>query len=441
MKTSNYNIIIPTKGVQVVYNTFSDKFIGLSKAMAECLGSSNPDDFAHRFPRQFDKLVDMGIFIEDDFSEIDVIRDRHRKAVKGEKSLYIMIFPTQDCNLKCWYCYESHVRNSRMNSDIIQCSVKAIKKVIDLKKPESLMLGFFGGEPLLDFDKIAYPLSLEVKQYAEERSVRFATFIVTNASLIDDKMISTLPDINPMLQITLDGNREKHNCVRIWKKDNTGSYDTIIDAITKLSWSLKNEFSEDPSITVRINYDNQTLRYADEIIRDLEDANKHNLIVHFERVWQTKHLVDDQQRNLLLETIKKFVDNGFAIRHGVFRNKKVSCPSDTYDFMIINYDGNLYKCNGRTLTPETKEGVLSEEGDIIWDKEMLEKRFSNVAFENPRCLACKMLPVCMGPCSQKYMETGRYCDTICSKTSIDFTIEDYILMEFEIRYFLQYLKE
>lgn len=43
-----------------------------------------------------------------------------------------------------------------------------------------------------------------------------------------------------------------------------------------------------------------------------------------------------------------------------------------------------------------------------------------------------------GPCTRKYMETGRYCDTICSKTSIDFTVDDYILTEFEIRYILQH---
>lgn len=117
---------------------------------------------------------------------------------------------------------------------------------------------------------------------------------------------------------------------------------------------------------------------------------------------------------------------------------EVSCPSDTRDFMIINYDGNLYKCNGRTLTPESREGLLSEDGEIVWDEGMLAKRYSHVTFENPKCLACKMLPLCMGPCTQKYMETGRYCDTICSKTSIDFTVDDYILTEFEIRYILQH---
>lgn len=438
MKKSDYNIIIPTKGVQVLYNTFSDRFIGLSRPVAECLASSSPEEFAGRYPAQFERLKEAGVFIPDDFSELESIRGRYRSAVSGGKDMYVMIFPTQDCNLKCWYCYESHVKGSRMDRDVMRRSVKSIKGLIDSRKPESLLLGFFGGEPLIDFHDIAYPLSMEIKRYAEERGVRFATFIVTNASLIDGNVLSILPDINPMLQITLDGNRGKHDSVRIWKKDGSGSYDTIIDAITRLSRTLRNDFSEDPTLTVRINYDNQTLRYADDIIRDLANADKNNIVVHFERVWQTQHLVDERQRELLLETLRKFISNGFTVRHGVFRKKKVSCPSDTRDFMIINYDGNLYKCNGRTLTPESREGHLSEDGEIVWDEGMLAKRYSHVTFENPKCLVCKMLPLCMGPCTQKYMETGRYCDTICSKTSIDFTVDDYILTEFEIRYILQH---
>lgn len=198
MKKSDYNIIIPTKGVQVLYNTFSDRFIGLSRPLAEYFASSSPEEFAGRYPAQFERLTEAGVFIPDDFSELESIRGRYRSAVSGGKDMYVMIFPTQDCNLKCWYCYESHVKGSRMDRDVMRRSVKSIKGLIDSRKPESLLLGFFGGEPLIDFHDIAYPLSMEIKRYAEERGVRFATFIVTNASLIDGSVLPILPDINPI---------------------------------------------------------------------------------------------------------------------------------------------------------------------------------------------------------------------------------------------------
>ena len=58
--------------------------------------------------------------------------------------------------------------------------------------------------------------------------------------------------------------------------------------------------------------------------------------------------------------------------------------------------------------------------------------------EATRCLNCKILPLCLGPCSQKLLEAGQICDNICSLKSIDISLEDYLKMEFEMRYVLQH---
>lgn len=440
MKYSKYNIVIPTKGFTIVYNSFRDKFIGLSHESAKYLNDTKKlDEFQQNYNLIFDKLVSLGMIINDEFDELTTIRTNHEIAVKGNKDLYIMIYPTQDCNLKCWYCYESHVTGSLMSDSVMNRTFSAIKQKVESKDLNSLLIGFFGGEPLMNFYDIAYPLSIKLKLLAEEKGIKFATFFVTNASFIDNKMIKHLAEINPLLQITLDGTKKKHNSVRIWKKDNQGTYDTIINAIKQLSNSIENKFSDDPVLTIRLNYDNQTLRNIDELISDLKGVNKSQVIIHFERVWQTRHLIDNEQQELLLDAIRKFINEGYTIKHGTFKRKDVSCPSDTHDFMIINYDGKLYKCNGRTLTPESNEGELLSDGTIKWDDTKLHKRFSQTTFDNEKCLNCKMLPLCLGPCSQKLMEKGNYCNTICSLNSIDFSIEDFFKMEFEMRYIFQQL--
>ncbi|WP_356907271.1 SPASM domain-containing protein [Bacteroides acidifaciens] len=97
------------------------------------------------------------------------------------------------------------------------------------------------------------------------------------------------------------------------------------------------------------------------------------------------------------------------------------------------YDGSLYRCNGRTLHPELKEGELSEDGDLIWDEPMQAARLGLATFENPHCLGCKMLPRCMGPCSQKLAEHNGFCDKICTLKTMDIPLNEYLLMEFEKR--------
>lgn len=160
-----------------------------------------------------------------------------------------------------------------------------------------------------------------------------------------------------------------------------------------------------------------------------------------ERVWQTRSMIDKNQQQLLKEVLAKFVKAGFIISHGVFRKKAIACPSDSMSFFIVNYDGTIHKCNGRTLGEETQEGTLNSDGIIEWNSSRKGKRMSLKTFDNPTCLSCNILPLCMGPCSQKVLETGRFSKDICSKNSIDISIESYLSFEFEMRYYLENLNK
>lgn len=85
------------------------------------------------------------------------------------------------------------------------------------------------------------------------------------------------------------------------------------------------------------------------------------------------------------------------------------------------------------MTEETKEGILNDNGKIEWDKNRIAKRLGKTTFENPMCLKCKMLPQCMGPCSQKNMEHNwDKLENVCSLHSLDLSLEQYILLKCEI---------
>lgn len=118
------------------------------------------------------------------------------------------------------------------------------------------------------------------------------------------------------------------------------------------------------------------------------------------------------------------------------RSSTNSCPSDSDNFYIVNYDGTIHKCNGRTLSDETREGYLNHDGNLEWDMKRRNFRLGIITFDNEACRNCKILPLCMGPCSQKLIESGAFCKQICSKSSIDMSVEDYLSAEFEMRYIL-----
>lgn len=143
MKHSKYNILIPAKGFCIIYNSFTDKFVGLSNRIAtEFNETKDFSEFHYNHKAVFENLKSLGMIIDDDTNELSIIKSNYDKAVRGDDSLYIMIYPTQDCNLKCWYCYESHVANSLMSPKVMQTTYNAVINKLKTKHYESLLIGF-----------------------------------------------------------------------------------------------------------------------------------------------------------------------------------------------------------------------------------------------------------------------------------------------------------
>lgn len=124
----------------------------------------------------------------------------------------------------------------------------------------------------------------------------------------------------------------------------------------------------------------------------------------------------------------------------------VSLDDSNLAVTISKYDGEVKvividdagcvaanRCNGRTLLLNQKEGELSLDGDVVWDKTKQSERLGLATFENSNCLNCKMLPRCMGPCSQKLAEHKGFSKAICTMETMDITLKEYLLLEFEKR--------
>lgn len=142
--------------------------------------------------------------------------------------------------MQCKYCvadqgvYKSNNRESTIN---IETLGTVITKLI-AKYPEGIQyIQFFGGEPLLVFDKIVEvhkvingifrKAKIDLPQYS----------IVTNGTLINDVVAEFINDNKIRVTISLDGTEMTHDANRIMY-DGKGSYDTIIQGINKIDKRL-----------------------------------------------------------------------------------------------------------------------------------------------------------------------------------------------------------
>jgi uncharacterized protein len=439
MKPSRYNLFFEKTNNVLCYNSFTDSFLVIPKKPYHCFIDEDLASFQEKYSKYCDAFEESGFIIEDSLDELGNLRLKNKRAIFNQESYSLIVYPTYDCNLKCWYCYETHVPNSIMAEGVQEKVISHIRFIVNEKRIRFLQVTFFGGEPLLNHDTVAFPLLEKIKAICDNAGVSFHCFFVTNATLLSEEIILRLKEFNPMFQITLDGNQEKHNKVRAFKSGIETSFDKIINALKLVSKHISLDNPKHASVaTIRINYDNTTLKGIDGIIEEIKDLDKDKFIIHLERIWQMQDKINAEQEELLKSTILKLSLAGFRVDHGIFHRKSYVCHAECYNHAVINYNGLVYKCDGRSLVDMTAEGVLLESGEIEWDNSFLVRRSAVATFENEKCLECKMLPQCMGPCSQKQMEQGwGNIDKVCSLKAIDISLEDYLTLDFETKYIIE----
>lgn len=400
MKHSIYNNLIElTSKYDLLYNSYSDTFIILSKKQSELISSNTFEEKDFRSDILYNKLIDAGCLINNEINEIDQLSNRINNIDNNKLEYLLTINPTINCNFKCWYCYENHLVNSKMTPDVLNRIKKHIAKSSKNKHLKSFTLSFFGGEPLLYYKDLVHPLLLFVNETFHKEDLDFDINFTSNGYLITNKMVSELKDNHvSSFQITLDGDRENHNKVRFPYKGGN-SYDQIINNVKLL-------ISSDIKVILRINYTKDNIRQSALIAKDFETLKenvKENLRLDFQRVWQ-----DDTSKNTfpdewLDDSINTFLDLGIATTRRNMDMVLQSCYADKTNQALINYDGNVYKCTARDFTEDNCLGYLDEAGEIIWDQSKLMKR-CNLRFKKEICYQCSIAPLCGGGCTQQIME-------------------------------------
>lgn len=136
----------------------------------------------------------------------DEIQNKIYKQIKEEMKdiLFLTIMPTESCNFRCLYCYESHSFN-QMTLETINGIKNFINNMIKERKFKFFQISWFGGEPTL-CPNIIEDINTYVKNIALKLKAEFSSSIVTNAyNLTTDIFLRLLNVEVKFYQITIDG--------------------------------------------------------------------------------------------------------------------------------------------------------------------------------------------------------------------------------------------
>lgn len=160
-------------------------------------------------PSLYELLIKCGFIVLSALDEMKNCVDEINSKLQSDDYVRITINPTLDCNLRCWYCYESHLKGSLMSKDTLSYVIMYLERVISSSTLRTFQLAFFGGEPLLYYKKIVHPLIKKCSELCNKYNKKFQVNFTTNGICLTPNVVDDLIKLSNWvsIQVAFDGGK------------------------------------------------------------------------------------------------------------------------------------------------------------------------------------------------------------------------------------------
>lgn len=265
----------------------------------------------------------------------------------------ITFIVTEDCNLRCKYCYITHkASNKRMNFETAKKFIDYILTA-NIRFADDVIIEFFGGEPMIEMglvDKISDYFKIRAYELNHPWAWRYRFSFATNGVNYSSPEVQAYIKKNEgkiSVGISIDGTKEKHDLNRVFP-DGSGSYSVIEKNIPL--WI--SQFSPSTKMT----FASEDLKYLKDSVIDLWNHGVTEVFANvvFEDIWkdgddllfetQLKELADYILDNHLFD--KEHYCTFFSDSIGGYITEQAR--DGTYcgagKMMALAPNGNIYPC-------------------------------------------------------------------------------------------------
>jgi uncharacterized protein len=325
----------------------------------------------------------------------------------GVDSITYFFFPTNQCNLRCDYCYATK-RPMVMTKEMADKAMAWILFDEEERNPgRGVSIQFFGGEPTMEWDLLVYiveSMTRGFKEHLKGRKPRFG--MTTNGTLLTEDRLKWMKDVGMVPLLSLDGRKETHDKHRVYA-NGKGSWDDIdFDMFLKyfpnpeIRPTILPDTVEDWMKDVEWFHSKGCYTVATEVAYEA-DWNEEAMA----KAYKTYKAMADKYIELKKKGQKvwmKFIQDGYNFM-GVEKQTGTVCGI-ARNTVAIDAHGNLYACQryASFANPQLKLGDV-ENG---WDWEKLKeanKLRREHMFPDPKsgydCETCVARWRCRGGCN------------------------------------------
>lgn len=319
---------------------------------------------------------------------------------------------TQNCNLRCAYCAYSGKYNQRTHNNRVM-SLDTMKKSIDFAIRhsyglESLDVGFYGGEPLLEIRNISNLIDYINEMYPD-KLINYN--LTTNGTVFTDEIIEFLIKNNFSVLISLDGPKEVHDENR--KLHNgVGTFDKIMenlnyvknvypDFFKRISFNTVIAPGSDYESIIHF-FDNSTIVGQNEVSRvtvseyDLKDEIRYDDKYYITQRQQSLKLLLSKLNMYDKRNVSRLFLRDFMSTYRIYKElgniselPKLGHPGGPCvpgaKRPMIDVDGNIFPCE---RVNENSENMCIGNIDSGFEIEKIEKILNIGRITEKQCLKC-----------------------------------------------------
>ncbi len=295
------------------------------------------------------------------------------------------VFPTTDCNARCFYCYEIG-RSRKYMSD--QTARDAAAYMLRVSKGRPIRIRWFGGEPLHNM-----PAMDTIVSELRKAGAVYESTAISNGYYFDAETIKKARDLWNLieLQITLDGTEAVYNQTKAYINAEDSAYRRVMENISLL-------LESGVELDIRLNMDSRNADDLEKLIDELADrfGKYPNLHVYCAllRVWGTRHEFGSVQEAIDRHraVCRKLVDRGISRKRFLqHRFPVANCIADSGAAMTILPDGRLGKCEHCS-----DDGFVGSIYSDTLDEDAVQA-FRERRDTFPACMTCRWYPCCIIP--------------------------------------------
>lgn len=308
--------------------------------------------------------------------------DYHAEMLRGDYilngRLNLTIMPTEQCNFRCKYCYESF-QHGKMSKELQDSIIKFVAH--NITKYSSVDLSWYGGEPLLAKDVIEY-ISEHVLEICRKTKRYLTTSITTNAYYLDLDTFKMLQRYNLVnVQVTLDGIKETHDKQRVLANDDP-TYDVILKNLLDIKNHTKSAVQR---IIIRTNVSKDIYEIFDKYIDFYSDTfgddERFTFLIRPVGDWggdavgqmSEKLMNQDTFRAIYDKLIKHPKKLNMSFIEGYLQTGGSVCYAARRNYFLFRANGDINKCTCVLDAEENQIGKILPSGKVELDEAKLAR--------------------------------------------------------------------